>query len=82
MPKSLRRNPFAHDYFKSVKASVLARAKLNKDPTAPSDNEDDVTCVICMNFIHYEVDEHGGLQPVNSPSAATQVQAPSLVSAR
>ena len=26
-----------------------------------SNNEDDITCSICMNYIHYEVDMCGGL---------------------
>jgi len=44
-----------------VAASVLQRAKQVTDPMAISNNEEDVACVICMNYVHYEVDEHGGL---------------------
>ena len=61
VPKRFRRNPFAHEYYRAVPASALRRAKECRDPTAPSSHEDDVTCVICMNYIHFEVDEHGGL---------------------
>jgi len=61
VPKRFRVNPFAHNYYRQVPASVLRRAKTTKDPTAPSSFEDDVSCVICMNYIHYEVDEFGGL---------------------
>ena len=41
--------------------SVLRRAKQVADPTATSSHEDDITCVICMNYIHYWVNEHGSL---------------------
>ena len=61
IPKRLRMDPRAYDYDRTVASSVLARAKKVKDPTAPSSHEDDVTCVICMNYIHFAVDEHGGL---------------------
>ena len=54
-------NPNAHEYYHVVPSSVLRRAQTNKDPTAPSSNEDDLTCVICMNFVHFDVDENGGL---------------------
>lgn len=69
VPKRFRINRFAHDYYKTVSSSVLARAKLCKDPTAQSGNDDDVTCVICMNFVHYDVDEHGGLIRTDLPAS-------------
>ena len=68
-------DPNAHEYYHATPACVLRRAKQNKDPTAPSNHEDDVTCVICMNFTHLEVDEHGGLIQINalsSPEAPTE----------
>ena len=40
---------------------MLARAKLATDPLAISEHEDDISCVICMNYVHYEVDENGSL---------------------
>ena len=40
---------------------MLARAKLASDPVAISEHEDDISCVICMNYVHYEVDENGSL---------------------
>ena len=52
-------NANSHEYYRSVSSSVLARAKLASDPAALSDNEEDISCVICMNYVHYEVDEHG-----------------------
>ena len=61
VPKSLRRNRNAHEYYHSVPSDVLKRAKNCKDPTAQTNHEDDVTCVICMNYLHFDVDENGGL---------------------
>ena len=61
IPKRFRRNLNAHEYYQVVPASVLRRAQTNKDPAAPSSNEDDITCVICMSYVHYDVDENGGL---------------------
>ena len=61
IPKNLRRDPQAHEYYRSTPGSVLRRAKQTKDPMASSAHEDDITCVICMNYVHYQVDEHGGL---------------------
>lgn len=74
IPKRLRVDPHAHEYYRNTPASVLRRAKQTKDPTAPSAHEDDITCVICMNYVHYEVDEHGGLIQTNAavmPAAAS-----------
>ena len=42
-------------------ASVLARARLATDPSEQSNNDEDITCVICMSYVHYDVDENGGL---------------------
>lgn len=52
----MRLNANEHDYFQDTPASVLKRAKYCKDPTAISGQEDDITCVICMNYVHFEVD--------------------------
>ena len=42
VPKAIRRNPFAHNYYRQVPASVIRRAKKQKDPTLPSRHEDDL----------------------------------------
>ena len=68
-----RINPFAYDYYRSVPASVLRRAEQTADPMATSSHEDDITCVICMNFVHYEADEHGGL--VSQDSSVQEIVA-------
>ena len=41
--------------------SVLERAKTALHPLEPSNFDDDITCSICMNYIHFHVDEDGGL---------------------
>ena len=48
----------------------LARAKLISDPLDDSGFEDAMTCVICMNYIHYKVDESGGLVRRDGKSAS------------
>ena len=72
IPKRFRQDPFAHNYYHDTPVSVLRRAKLSKDPTAQSSNEEDISCVICMNYTHYEVDEHGGLIQTNEVSPVVQ----------
>jgi len=47
----------AHNYYHNVPASVLRRARLNDKDAPPIDDE--VICVICMNYCHFEVDESG-----------------------
>ena len=61
VPRRYRINPQAYDYCRSVPESVLERAKTVSDPLEPSNFDDDITCSICMNYIHYQVDEDGGL---------------------
>ena len=61
VPKRFRRNRNAHEYIHTVPQNVLKRAKTVKDPTLQTNNDDDVTCVICMNYVHFDVDENGGL---------------------
>mmetsp|Transcript_10885 Transcript_10885/g.14662 ORF Transcript_10885/g.14662 Transcript_10885/m.14662 type:complete len:216 (-) Transcript_10885:719-1366(-) len=56
VPKRFRRNPFAYDYYRKVTQDVYDRARERDDPTAVSTHEGDVTCVICMNYIHHAVD--------------------------
>ena len=61
VPRRYRIDPQAFDYYRSVPESVLERAKTATDPFEPSNFVDDITCSICMNYIHYKVDEDGGL---------------------
>lgn len=59
IPKRFRRSPLAHNYYHNIPASVLRRARLNEKDAPPTDEE--VMCVICMNYCHFEVDDSGGL---------------------
>jgi len=66
IPKRFRRNPLAYNYYHNVPASVLARVKRGDKDAAC---EDDETCVICMNYIHFDVDESGGIISLDGPRA-------------
>ena len=63
IPKRFRRNPYSYDYFHTVPERVLARARSNSKEAS----EDDEMCVICMNYIHFEVDGDGALVNLNAP---------------
>ena len=68
-PRRFRINPEAYDYYRDVPEKDLARAKLVSDPLNENGFEDAMTCVICMNYIHYKVDESGGLIRKDGKSA-------------
>lgn len=66
VPKRFRRNRNQFNYYQDVVPLTKLKKKKGSDALETSeDTESQVIeenmCVICMNSIHYEVDEHGNL---------------------
>ena len=53
MPESMRRNPNAYDYYRKITSQYVADEESGKI--------EELICVICMNPVRYDVDEHGSV---------------------
>jgi len=62
VPRKYRRNPNAFDYIQTVPAETLRKANSRVQADLENDgNDETMICVICMNPVHLDVDEHGGV---------------------
>lgn len=59
----MRRNPNAYDYYRKITSQYVADEESGKI--------EELICVICMNPVRYDVDEHGSVINEAVPAAVS-----------